>query len=102
MADSNVLKPEPPKRALSAYTYFCLEWRERIMQMPDASSASVDVASLLADLWGNLSSGDRLVYRQIALADLVRFEKERAQYEGYKGHSFLRFRRTRIRFPRPY
>ena len=69
-------KPSGPKRALSAYIYFCKEKR------PDVAKefkSLGDVSKELARLWSLASENEKKPHEMMAAKDKVRYEKEKLE-----------------------
>jgi len=72
--------PNAPKRPLSAYMFFSQDWRERIKtENPDAGFG--EVGKLLGAKWKELDDEEKKPYVDMATADKVRAENDKAAYE---------------------
>mmetsp|Transcript_20633 Transcript_20633/g.38731 ORF Transcript_20633/g.38731 Transcript_20633/m.38731 type:complete len:244 (-) Transcript_20633:129-860(-) len=80
--------PDAPKRALSAYMYFCEEKRSSIKEAnPDKSPA--EITKILGEEWGKLDKGKggkkgTKKYDALAAKDKKRYDEERAAYDAVK------------------
>lgn len=73
--------PNAPKRALSAFFFFCGEFRGEIKEAnPDYSVG--DVAKELGKRWEKISPSDKSKYEKMAAADKIRYEKAMVSYNG--------------------
>ena len=69
-------KKQGPKRARSAYIFFCGDQRDRIKnKYPNMSTT--ELTSKLGSLWRSLSEKDRKPYNDMALKDKVRYQEEK-------------------------
>ena len=64
------------KRPLTAYTCFVRELRPKIMTLHPEKSFQ-NVAAMIGKMWQELSDTDRLPYKQLAAADMNRFQNEK-------------------------
>jgi len=72
-----------PKRALSAYLFFCNDKRPELKKKyPD--EAITQLAARLGKAWGKLSESDKKPYNKEAEKDKERYEKEMKKYEKKK------------------
>lgn len=72
-----------PKRAKSAYLYFCTEKRDEV-KASDPSLKATDITSRLGEMWNKLKSDknrvDELaVYEKMAKEDKTRYESEKSE-----------------------
>lgn len=75
--------PNAPKRALSAFFWFCNDERPKVKDsMPEASVG--EVAKELGRRWNAISSDVKSKYEALAAKDKARYEKE---MKGYKAKS---------------
>jgi len=75
--------PNAPKRALSAFFWFCNDERPKVKEsMPEASVG--EVAKELGRRWNAISSDVKQKYEALAAKDKARYEKE---MKGYKAKS---------------
>jgi len=73
--------PNAPKRALSAFFFFCSEMRPAVRAtMPGAGVG--DIAKELGKRWEKVT--DKTKYEKQAAGDKLRYEKEMAIYKGKK------------------
>lgn len=72
--------PNAPKRALSAFFWFCNDERNKVKAGLPAGSGVGDVSKECARLWGNLSAAQKSKYEALAAKDKARYEKEIASY----------------------
>lgn len=70
------LKSSGPKRALSAYMYFCKDKRPDVARRFKSLG---DVSKELARLWSLTSDGDKKPYEELAAKDKERYEKEKIE-----------------------
>ena len=71
--------PNLPKRAISAYTAFCQENRDKIKAShPDFKLA--EMSKELAKQWGELKPEDKHHYEKISENDKDRYQNEMIQY----------------------
>ncbi|KNC50453.1 high-mobility protein [Thecamonas trahens ATCC 50062] len=76
--------PAKPKRALTAYQYFCADHRERVKEAnPDAKHT--DMFGLLSIEWKKVKPGVRGKYDALAAADKERYDAEMAAYVPTEG-----------------
>ncbi|KAG8908916.1 Non-histone chromosomal protein 6 [Tulasnella sp. 403] len=70
-----------PKRPLSAFMYFCKDWRERVKaENPEASFG--EVGKLLGAKWKELDEQDKSSYLEDAARDKARYERQKDNGEG--------------------
>jgi len=72
--------PNAPKRALSAFFWFCNDERAKVKASLPAGSGVGDVSKECARLWANLSQAQKAKYEALASKDKSRYEKEIASY----------------------
>ena len=72
--------PNAPKRALSAFFWFCNDERNRVKASLPAGSGVGDVSKECARLWGGLSAAQKQKYDALAAKDKLRYEREIAAY----------------------
>jgi len=78
--------PNAPKRALSAFFWFCADERPKVRaQQPDASVG--DIAKELGIKWKNAPNDVKKKYEALALKDKQRYDRENTQYKAKKGKS---------------
>lgn len=69
-----VKDPNAPKRALSAFFWFCNDERPRVkVVLPDSSVG--DVAKELGRRWNDIHESDKSKYEALAAKDKARYEK---------------------------
>jgi len=73
--------PNAPKKAMSAYLYFCNDKRPAISQA-NPELKMTDIAKLLAAEWRECTEGDKWQYQQAADEDKERYAREKAAYEA--------------------
>lgn len=73
--------PNAPKRALSAFFWFCNDERNKVKASLPAGSGVGDVSKECARLWGNLSQAQKAKYEALAAKDKARYEKENSIYK---------------------
>ena len=73
--------PNKPKRAKTAYLYFCNERRPLIKkEFPEYKM--VDLSKKLGELWQKLKENDRKKYKELAEKDKERFLEESDEYKN--------------------
>jgi len=76
--------PNAPKRALSAFFWFCNDERPKVKAtMPDASIG--DIAKVLGKRWQAIGDDVKARYEALNAKDKARYEKEIAAYKGKGG-----------------
>ncbi|KAG9007434.1 Non-histone chromosomal protein 6 [Tulasnella sp. JGI-2019a] len=66
-----------PKRPMSAFMYFCKDWRERVKaENPEASFG--ETGKLLGAKWKELDESEKTNYLEQAATDKARYETEKA------------------------
>jgi hypothetical protein len=76
--------PNYPKRAKTAYIYFCLDRRPEI-KIQNKNLKMTQIASKLGEKWRNLSPKERLIYIEKSEDDRKRYNQEMDQYKYLKG-----------------
>jgi len=72
--------PNAPKRALSAFFWFCNDERPKVRaEQPDSSVG--DIAKELGKRWGVVTPEHKKKYEQLATKDKARYEKESTAYK---------------------
>jgi len=75
-----------PKRAKSAYLYFCEENRKKITKELGPSVQSKDVTKALGQLWNETKkNGDLSKYEKLSKKDKLRYENEKKNHEVSTG-----------------
>ena len=75
-----VKDPNAPKRALSAFFWFCNDERPKVRaEQPDSSVG--DIAKELGKRWGVVTPEQKKKYEQLATKDKARYEKESTAYK---------------------
>lgn len=74
--------PNAPKRALSAFFFFCNEERPAVRKVLPEGSGVGDVAKELGKRWEQVKERSR--FETLAAGDRARYEKEMAIYKGKK------------------
>jgi len=75
--------PNAPKRALSAYMFFCQDKREDVRRKnPDMKFT--DIAKELGNQWKGMDEPAKAVYADMAQKDKERYTKEMTAYEANK------------------
>ncbi|KAG8986007.1 Non-histone chromosomal protein 6 [Tulasnella sp. 427] len=70
-----------PKRPLSAFMYFCKDWRDRVKaENPEASFG--EVGKLLGAKWKELDESEKTSYLEQAAKDKARYEAEKESGEA--------------------
>jgi hypothetical protein len=78
-----VKDPDAPKRALSAFFWFCNDERPRVKEtMPDTTVG--EVAKELGRRWNDCTSEQKSKYEALAAKDKARYEKEINVYKSKK------------------
>jgi len=73
--------PNAPKKPLSGYMYFSLDWRERVKtESPDATFG--ETGKILGAKWKELSESDRKPYEAQAATDKKRYAAAKEEYEN--------------------
>jgi len=73
--------PNAPKRALSAFFWFCNDERPKVKEiMPEAGVG--EVAKELGRRWNNISADLKHKYEALATKDKARYEKEMKNYKA--------------------
>merc|ERR1712183_991130 len=81
-----VKDPNAPKRALSAFFWFCNDERPKVKEaMPDSTVG--EVAKELGRRWNDCSDDLKSKYEALAAKDKARYEKESNAYKSKKGKS---------------
>ena len=76
--------PNKPKRAMSAYLYFCNAHRESVKsEFPEKTMTAVQ--KILAERWKSTSEEDRIPYTKQADADRQRYDNEVLQRSKVAG-----------------
>lgn len=73
--------PNAPKRALSAFFWFCNDERNKVKETLPAGSNVGDVSKECARRWNGLSQSAKAKYEALAAKDKARYEKEIAIYK---------------------
>jgi len=77
--------PNAPKRALSAFFWFCADERPKAREVrPDASVG--DIAKELGEKWKNCPADLKKKYEALALKDKQRYERENSAYKAKEGN----------------
>jgi arsenate reductase-like glutaredoxin family protein len=77
-------KSKGPKKALTAYVFFCNEKRQGVKaDNPDASFG--DIGKKLGALWKELSDSEKKKYQKMQAKDKERYEKEKAEMPEGEG-----------------
>ena len=81
-----VLKdPNKPKRAKSAYLFYCDDHRQKILDTMRKKKKKVNIADVSKQLgakWGGLSDAAKAPYEAKAQADRERYQEEMEQYNA--------------------
>lgn len=78
-----VKDPNAPKRALSAFFWFCNDERPRVKEvLPDSTVG--DVAKELGRRWNDCTEDQKAKYEALAAKDKARYEKENNAYKSKK------------------
>ena len=76
-----VKDPKTPKRALSAYFFFCNEKRAEVKkENPDFKLGQI--SKKLAEMWGELTDEDKKPYNEMHDKDIQRYEEEKKVYNS--------------------
>lgn len=73
--------PNAPKRSLSAYLFYCAEYREAVKNK-NPEKKITEVASILADQWRNLPDAKRTKYHEQAEKDKARYVAEMEEWNA--------------------
>jgi len=76
--------PNAPKRALSAFFWFCHDERPKVRSANPKFTVG-DVAKELGKKWGTTSSSAKAKYEAMAAKDKARYAKESAAYKNKSG-----------------
>lgn len=76
-----VKDPNAPKRALSAFFWFCNDERPRVKEIMPESSVG-DIAKELGRRWNDISPSEKSKYEGLAAKDKARYEKEINVYKS--------------------
>lgn len=68
--------PNAPKRALSAFFWFCNDERNKVKATLPAGAGVGEVSKECAARWNNLSQSAKAKYEALAAKDKARYEKE--------------------------
>ncbi|KAG9508405.1 High mobility group protein DSP1, partial [Fragariocoptes setiger] len=79
--------PAAPKRALSAFFWYCNDERPKVRATMSADKGVGDVAKELGRKWNALPAGAKAKYEALAAKDKVRYEKELNAYKAKGGGS---------------
>lgn len=82
----NKKDPNAPKRALSAFFWFCNDERSKVKDALPAGASVGEVSKECARRWNGLSGSAKAKYEALAAKDKARYEKEIAIYKK-KGDS---------------
>eukprot|EP00542_Grammatophora_oceanica_P019216 CAMPEP_0194029364 /NCGR_PEP_ID=MMETSP0009_2-20130614/3099_1 /TAXON_ID=210454 /ORGANISM="Grammatophora oceanica, Strain CCMP 410" /LENGTH=424 /DNA_ID=CAMNT_0038668997 /DNA_START=55 /DNA_END=1329 /DNA_ORIENTATION=- len=74
--------PNAPKRALSAYIYFCTNNRESIKSSMKEGTTQGELMSEMGRQWKELTDKKKEKYVKMASKDKIRYEKEMKKYNG--------------------
>lgn len=77
----NKKDPNAPKRALSAFFWFCNDERNKVKDALPAGANVGDVSKECARRWNGLSQSAKAKYEALAAKDKARYEKEIAIYK---------------------
>lgn len=75
--------PNAPKKALSAYMFFCADRREKI-KADNPDFKVTEITSELGKQWGTLSEADKKAFYDKAEKDKERYKKDMANYKPKK------------------
>lgn len=91
LSDKRKKDPNAPKRAKSAYLFFCNEQREKVKSDLGEESKATDVTRELGVRWNALKNSDKAVdkktlvkYEKAATEDKARYDSEKKSYEPPK------------------
>jgi len=74
--------PEAPKRGKSPYIFFSMERREAVKEQLGSDAKTTDIMKQVAHEWNALSDDQKLVYKEKAEADKLRYEEEVKNFDG--------------------
>ncbi len=75
--------PNAPKRAMSAYLYYCDEFRQMV-RSENPSKSIAEVAKILGEMWRALPEDQKTPYREKAAKDRARYMKIMESYRQKK------------------
>jgi len=78
--------PNAPKKALSAYMFFCKDHREEAKSKLEKGAAVTEIAKKLGKMWKKLDNEDKKKFEKKHEKDKERYEKEMKKYKK-KGES---------------
>jgi len=76
--------PNAPKRALSAFFWFCNDERPKVRSVNPKYTVG-EVAKEMAKKWNSTGSAGKAKYEALAAKDKARYAKESAAYKSKKG-----------------
>lgn len=79
--------PDAPKRALSAFFWFCNDERNKVKASLPTGAGVGDVSKECARLWANLNASQKAKYEALAAKDKARYEKDILVYKKKQGAS---------------
>ena len=75
--------PNAPKRSLSAYLYYCADFRDSVKEQNPGKKIT-EIATILADQWRNLPDKKRTKYHKLAEEDKARYVAEMEVWNAKK------------------
>lgn len=79
--------PNKPKRAKSAYIYFCSAMRATVKEELGDEAKATEVTRELGKRWKQLTDEEKQPYQDLADEDKERYAREMAEYSGNSGGS---------------
>ena len=77
--------PNRPKRARTAYLYYCNDKRPGIMKKMRKKKEKINVGAIqkeLGKIWGTMSDADKAPYMKLSEADKERYKEEMEVYNS--------------------
>jgi hypothetical protein len=77
--------PNRPKRARTAYLYYCNDKRPGIMKKMRKKKEKINVGAIqkqLGKIWGTMSDADKAPYAKLSEADKERYKEEMEVYNS--------------------
>lgn len=73
--------PNKPKKNLSAFMFFCNNYRNEVKNANKGASLG-EISKMLGSIWQELESDDKLPFEKQANEDKLRYKKEMEQYNS--------------------
>ena len=74
--------PNEPKRPRSAYNFYAMDARSKIVAAAGVTSTFGNVNTQLGDQWKAMTAKEKLPYDEMALDDKKRYAEEKAAYDA--------------------